>query len=819
MKIKKSMLFVILISIITIMSCTAIAAPPSIDSIPLIPTEFFGTATWYDLNSTQLSVGTRIDVFAYNVSCGTFYIQNYGYYGLLSCNSDDNSTNQTIEGAVQGQNILFYINNESTITEGDTVWYSGEFHCVNISPEPHCGNGHCELTESCINCAEDCGTCPPPEGGGGTGGGAEAPSGGGGGGGGGGGVGAEGVAGGAGISGPVCIEDWICSEWMPELCPVNQTQTRICLDRNGCGTNYTKPDETKECAYLGTCFDIMRNQDETDLDCGGLVCQPCDVGKHCFIDRDCKTGFCHPIEEICRIPTCYDGIQNQRETGIDCGGPCPPCRPQLPTLERPITILHFLVLGCGPFPWIFILMSSIVLLVFYLMGRYYIQSIEQSGKFKKLKRLEQLQKSYGLRKNLNMFTLIGIVLVIAVALYLYYLCQVIFWVFVLVIIIIPIVATILIKYLVYDEKRKEARLKALIITHEELLQRVIQLEVSELRKLKIILRPKLEKVLNTKKLPKKVNELLCSLRELIISVKESDIDKEQKIVDKVNELMRDENKKAMQSDVDLQEVYDSLVLIQKIYDDKLKMVDELKKDKDLEEQLDEQEDKDSRSSHEENISEDEGEKEKGMNQQQEDEFIKKEIETIKKQAQRQGSFLSKIFLPSKNDRSKEPQVIEEVAEIITDKRTGDENQENQLVKEFDKFSGGNSPEAKKPEVRANDMQGTEELDKDNLITSLKGTEKSKDMLAVSTHRVDILKVCKPENYFRLINGVILKNISELLEELYIMEDFVFYHHITGSRNDFANWIENVFNEKELALEIRKAKNKSEILSLLVGISK
>ncbi len=27
----------------------------------------------------------------------------------------------------------------------------------------------------------------------------------------------------------------------------------------------------------------------------------------------------------CPLPTCSDGIQNQGETGIDCGGPCPPC--------------------------------------------------------------------------------------------------------------------------------------------------------------------------------------------------------------------------------------------------------------------------------------------------------------------------------------------------------------------------------------------------------------------------------------------------------------------------------------------------------------
>jgi hypothetical protein len=49
-----------------------------------------------------------------------------------------------------------------------------------------------------------------------------------------------------------------------------------------------------------SCSDGIQNQGETGVDCGG-PCQPC--------------------------PTCSDGIQNQGETGIDCGGPCQPCPP------------------------------------------------------------------------------------------------------------------------------------------------------------------------------------------------------------------------------------------------------------------------------------------------------------------------------------------------------------------------------------------------------------------------------------------------------------------------------------------------------------
>ncbi len=48
-----------------------------------------------------------------------------------------------------------------------------------------------------------------------------------------------------------------------------------------------------------SCNDGIKNQDETGIDCGG-TCPDC--------------------------PSCFDGILNQQETGIDCGGECDPCQ-------------------------------------------------------------------------------------------------------------------------------------------------------------------------------------------------------------------------------------------------------------------------------------------------------------------------------------------------------------------------------------------------------------------------------------------------------------------------------------------------------------
>ncbi|CAF4015699.1 unnamed protein product, partial [Adineta steineri] len=66
-----------------------------------------------------------------------------------------------------------------------------------------------------------------------------------------------------------------------------------------------------------TCTDGIMNDDETDIDCGGS-CSKCTVGQKCTLTNDCANVQC--INDICAIPTCTDGIKNQDETDLDCGG-------------------------------------------------------------------------------------------------------------------------------------------------------------------------------------------------------------------------------------------------------------------------------------------------------------------------------------------------------------------------------------------------------------------------------------------------------------------------------------------------------------------
>lgn len=79
-----------------------------------------------------------------------------------------------------------------------------------------------------------------------------------------------------------------------------------------------------------SCDDGIQNGDETGVDCGG-ACPPCPVEPTCSdgiqngdeTGVDCGGPDCPP----CPVgPSCFDGEQNGEETGVDCGGPdCPPC--------------------------------------------------------------------------------------------------------------------------------------------------------------------------------------------------------------------------------------------------------------------------------------------------------------------------------------------------------------------------------------------------------------------------------------------------------------------------------------------------------------
>jgi predicted alpha/beta superfamily hydrolase len=77
------------------------------------------------------------------------------------------------------------------------------------------------------------------------------------------------------------------------------------------------------CQAASSCNDGVKNDSETAVDCGGS-CPACGVGYTCLVNGDCTSKAC--ISGVCQAAaSCTDGIQDGNETGVDCGGSCPAC--------------------------------------------------------------------------------------------------------------------------------------------------------------------------------------------------------------------------------------------------------------------------------------------------------------------------------------------------------------------------------------------------------------------------------------------------------------------------------------------------------------
>jgi len=68
------------------------------------------------------------------------------------------------------------------------------------------------------------------------------------------------------------------------------------------------------------CGNGILDGNETDVNCGGGDCEPCDTGKTCRLSGDCKSKICKA--GACEPSRCDDDVSNGDEGDVDCGGVC-----------------------------------------------------------------------------------------------------------------------------------------------------------------------------------------------------------------------------------------------------------------------------------------------------------------------------------------------------------------------------------------------------------------------------------------------------------------------------------------------------------------
>ncbi len=78
----------------------------------------------------------------------------------------------------------------------------------------------------------------------------------------------------------------------------------------------------------------------------------------------------------------------------------------------------------------------------------------------------------------------------------------------------------------------------------------------------------------------------------------------------------------------------------------------------------------------------------------------------------------------------------------------------------------------------------------------------------------ILATAKPEHFFYCVDGSVIRGINELEKKLRTISNEAYSHHANESKNDFHNWIRDVFQEQELANDILTAKTQAEAAAIV-----
>jgi len=89
----------------------------------------------------------------------------------------------------------------------------------------------------------------------------------------------------------------------------------------------------------------------------------------------------------------------------------------------------------------------------------------------------------------------------------------------------------------------------------------------------------------------------------------------------------------------------------------------------------------------------------------------------------------------------------------------------------------------------------------------------------STDAKKLLGQISPDYFFRLRSGGVIKNISELKKAAKRMDKETFSHHVNQHKNDFSNWIKEVFKDQKLANLIKNCKTREDLYNTLTNVFK
>ncbi|PLW79589.1 hypothetical protein C0585_07015 [Candidatus Woesearchaeota archaeon] len=364
-----------------------------------------------------------------------------------------------------------------------------------------------------------------------------------------------------------CVEDWVCLEW--SVCYINNTQDRICYDTNSCNTTEDKPETVQECIYEGTCFDGIQNGLEEGIDCGGL-CTPC------------------PWEEEA---TCFDGKQNCPggicEEGIDCGGPCDKeCEIKEPLIELPLEICKRGFKYYDLTYWIFLIIVTLAIWSDYKNTKRKVRKYRNNEDLEDYIRAKKIVHA---KRNLYVFIITISVMTLLLLGYYYYFSQCqsyltdFLWILIILLVATPLIGFIILKSFEYDEKNRIIKMSKYFESHHSRLHKVIEMHNKYLLEIENEISNQIYQLLHDDEFKTELEafpQLSDAYRQMIklydeykVNAKPYSIEKD--LVEDMYNLINNISFKELTDKYPrIKSLYDNIVLLFKQYEEKQKIYDE-----------------------------------------------------------------------------------------------------------------------------------------------------------------------------------------------------------------------------------------------------
>jgi hypothetical protein len=102
----------------------------------------------------------------------------------------------------------------------------------------------------------------------------------------------------------------------PDTKALRCTNGKVCAAASDCASNSCSA-ATKRCQSPPP-DNMVKDGEETDIDCGGPIAPACAPTKGCKVGADCQSLIC--TLGVCTAPSPTDGVKNGDESDKDCGG-------------------------------------------------------------------------------------------------------------------------------------------------------------------------------------------------------------------------------------------------------------------------------------------------------------------------------------------------------------------------------------------------------------------------------------------------------------------------------------------------------------------